>query len=155
MEDYRDKLKLDIIINGIGCLVLAAFCFFMAACESGLIPFVPATGDSHWASMWRGFSVGAACGILGMMLLGLAKIVRALKDEKELKKLYVKEHDERQIQIWTAARAASMQVFLILGMVAGIVAGYFNMVVSITIIVCITVQAWLGLGFKLYYSRKY
>jgi hypothetical protein len=75
--------------------------------------------------------------------------------EKELKKLYVKEHDERQIQIWTAARAAATQTFLLVGLAAGTVAGYFSMTVSITILACVTAHSLIAMGFKIYYSTKF
>lgn len=139
----------------IGSIVLAAFSFFAVANEAGLIHMMPATDDSRWASMWNGFIFGAACGILGLMIVGLVKNIRALKDEKKLKKLYIQENDERQIQIWTSARASAMQAFLILGLVAVIVAGYFHMTVNITILACVVAQSLLGIGFKLFYTTKY
>lgn len=155
MEEFREKIKLDNITIAISAFVLTCFCALMAMSEAGIIPITPVGGDAHWASMWRGFIVGAACGLLLMMIFGLVRNIRALQSEKELKKAYVKANDERQIQIWTSARAAAYQAFLILGIVAVVVAGYFSMIVSITIIVCITLASFIGLGFKLYYSRKY
>ena len=72
-----------------------------------------------------------------------------------MKKLYVQDHDERQIQIWTAARATSMQIFLIGGLVAGIVAGYFSMTVSVTILACVFTHSLIGGACKLYYNSKF
>lgn len=155
MEEFREKIKLDNITIAISAFVLTFFCALMAMSEAGVIPITPAGGDAHWASMWRGFICGAACGLLFMMIFGLARNIRALKSEKELKKLYVKSNDERQIQIWTSARAAAYQAFLILGLVAVVVSGYFSMTVSITIIACILAASVIGLAFKVYYSRKY
>lgn len=154
MEKFREKLKLNNLITAVCAFLLAAFCFFMAAAEAGLISITPA-GDSHWQSMWRGFCVGAACGVLAVMIFGLVRSIRALQDEQKLKKLYVEENDERAIQVWTAARAMAMRTFLMLGLAAGVVAGYFNMVVSITIFCCITVLSVMGALFKVYYSIKY
>ena len=83
------------------------------------------------------------------------RISKALRSEKELKKLYVEVNDERQNQIFTSARATAMQFFLIGGLVAGIVAGYFSMTVSITILACVVIHSLLGIACKVYYSRKY
>ena len=105
--------------------------------------------------MWHGFISGVSCGLLVLMVIGLVRNLRALKDDKKLRKLYIMESDERTIKIWTSARAASMQTFLMLGLAAGIVAGYFNMTVSITILACVLIHSLLGLLFKLYYSRKF
>lgn len=156
MEQFKEKIKFQNIVIAIACFILAAFSFLSAAGEAGLIAgFTPAVSDSHWQSLWRGFIMGAACGILALLIIGLIRNIRALRSEEALKKLYIAENDERKIQIWTSARAASMQVFLILGLAAGVVAGYFNMTVSITILACVTAHAYIGLAFKLYYSRKF
>ena len=134
LEKFRDKIKLDNLTIALACFILALFSFLAAMGEAGIIPFFnPTGGDHHWQSMWRGFISGAALGIIGFMVVCLIRNIRALKEEKLLKKLYIKEHDERTIQIWTAARASSMRTFIILGLVAGLIAGYFNMVVCITL----------------------
>lgn len=156
MEQFREKIKMQNLTIAICCALLAIFCFLSAAGEAGLIDFMtPAAGDEHWQSMWRGFVMGAACGILGLMMFGLIRNILALLDEKKLKKLYVQENDERQIQIWTAARAAATQTFLLAGLVAGIIAGYFSMTISITILACVTVHSLIAMAFKIYYSTKF
>jgi hypothetical protein len=155
MEEYRVKLKLQNLFIGIICMILAIFSFLMALSETGVITWMPAVnGDSHVQSMWRGFITGASTGILILMITFLVRNIIALCDEQKLKKLYVKETDEREIQIWTSARATSMQIFLMGGLVAGIAAGYFNMVVSITIIACIFIHSILGFLCMLYYRIK-
>lgn len=155
MEQYKEKLKLENRIIIVIAVILAIFTAVSIAGEAGLIPFSPAAGDSHWQSRWRGFVCGASVGILGLLIFGLVRNVRALKDGKKLRSLYIKEHDERDIQIWTAARASSMQVFLLAGLAAGTIIGYFNVTVSVTVLVCVTAQALLGFAFKVYYSRKF
>lgn len=154
MENFKEKLKIQNFALAFGCLVLLAFCILGFASEAGLVALVPA-GDSHWQSQWRGFLSGASMGILALMLFGLVRNLLALKNEKKLKKLYIKENDERTIQVWTAARAAGCQVFLILGLVAVIVAGYFSPVVSLTILACVLTLSLLCIGFKFYYFNKY
>ena len=155
MEEYRNKLKVSQRIYAAAALVLVIFSVLFLLSERGLLDIAPAAGDSRWQSMWRGFVAGVGVGIAGFMLVGILRVSKALKDEKALKKLYIQEHDERQIKIWTSARATSMQVFLIGGLVAGVVAGYFSMTVSITIIACVLVHSLLGGALKLYYSRKF
>lgn len=155
METFREKLKIQNLILSIGAVVLAVFCFLSAAGEAGILPFfTPAAGDSHWQSMWRGFVSGAAFAILAFLIFALVRNLRALGSEKALKKLYIKENDERAIQVWTSARAAAFQAFLLLGLVAIIVAGYFSVTVSITILFCVWSCSIVALLFKLYYNRK-
>ncbi len=156
MEQFRDKIKMQNLTIGVCCIILSLFCFFAAAGEAGLLPFfTPVSGDSHWQSMWRGFCCGAAFGVLAILVFGLVRNIRALLDEKALKKLYVQEHDERSIQVWTSARAAAYQTGLLLGLVAILISGYFNPTVSITLVATITGMSVLGLLFKLYYSIKF
>ena len=155
MDEYREKLKITLGITSISALILAVFSCLGFLAEAGIIALTPVTGDSHWQSMWRGLVSGASCGIFALMLVGIIRIISALRNKDKLKKLYVADHDERQIQIWTSARALSMQIFLIGGLVAGIVAGYFNMTVSITILACVAIHSFVALFCKLYYNRKF
>ena len=156
MENYKEKLRIQNLIIAIASFVLAAFCLLFAAVEAGILPFpVPTAGDSHWQSMWRGFVCGASFAILAFLIFGLVRNIRALRNEKFLKKLYIRENDERSIQIWTSARAAAFQAFLLLGLVAIVVAGYFSVTVSITILCCVWFASIIGLLFKLYYNKKF
>ena len=155
MELFRDKLKMQNLVIAICCFILAVFSFLAAAGQAGIIGFMePATDNTHWQSMWRGIITGMSFGIMIVMIAFLVRNILALKDEKKLKKLYVETNDEREIQIWTAARSTAMQLFLMAGVVAAIVAGYFSMTVSITIIVCMFLQSMTGLFCMLYYRIK-
>lgn len=155
MELFREKLKVQNMAIGMCCMVLAIFCFLAAAGEAGFIGFmVPASNNSHWQSMWRGIVMGMSVGILIVMIAFLIRNILALKDDKRLKKLYVETNDEREIQIWTAARSTAMQIFLMAGVVAAIVAGYFSMAVSITIIACMFIQSMIGLACSIYFRMK-
>ena len=155
MELFREKLKIQNLAIGMCCFILSFFSLLAAAGEAGIIGFMqPAVNDSHWQSMWRGIFMGMSVGILIVMIAFLIRNILALKDEKRLKKLYVETNDEREIQIWTAARSTAMQLFLMVGVVAAIVAGYFSMPVSITIIACMFLQSITGFFCMLYYRLK-
>ncbi len=156
MEQFREKIKIQNLFIAICASILALFSFFSAAGEAGILPFfTPVGGDHHWQSMWRGFCSGAAIGVLAVLIFGLVRNIRALLDEKAMKKLYVQENDERTIQVWTSARATAYQISLLLGMVAIIISGYFNPTVSITLTVTILFMSFLGLILKFYYDIKF
>ncbi|MGN0978216.1 MAG: hypothetical protein ACI4PH_09195 [Faecousia sp.] len=155
MENYKEKLKLQNIVLAIACVILAFLCALGFAAEAGLVALSPVAGDSHWQSQWRGFVSGASMGVLILMLFGLVRNLLALKDEKKLKKLYIKENDERTIQVWTSARAAGCQAFLLLGLVAAIAAGYFSVTISLTILACVLFTTVICLCFKLYFYNKF
>ena len=156
MENYKEKLKLQNITFGIIAVILAMFAVCAILGEAGILPFfTPTAGDSHWQSKWRGFVSGASFGILALILFGLYRNTKALKNEKELKKLYIKEHDERTFQIWTAARAAALQTFLLAGLAAIVITGYFSITVSITILLCVLSASVMVMIFKIYFNKKY
>lgn len=156
MEEYRVKLKLQNLFIAVASFTLAAFAFLNALNEAGVISFLPPVdADSHIQSMWRGFLTGASFGILGVLVFFLVRNIRALKDDAILKKHYIQDTDERQIKIWTAARALSMQLFVLGGLVAGIIAAYFSMTVGITIIACVAIHSFIGLFCKFYFDIKF
>lgn len=86
METYREKLKLQNVVFAIGCVALALFSVLGFLGEAGVVNLVPSVENSHWQSSWRGFISGASFGILALLLTGLIRNLRALKDEKKLKR---------------------------------------------------------------------
>ena len=155
MENYKEKLKTQNLVMSVCIVILSLFTILGFAAELGIITLTPTAGDSHWQSQWRGFISGASIGILGLMVFGLVRNMRAMKDEKKLKKLYIKMHDERTIQLFHNARSAAMSVFLIGGLIAVIITGYFSVTVSITILIYVAVSSVLCMAFKLYYEKKF
>lgn len=155
MEQYKETLKLQNKLLLLGSLILAVFAILAIGSELGVFHILkPVAGDSHWHSHWNGFVTGASCGVLGLLLYSLIRNQQALKDEKKLKKLYVKEHDERTIQILTLARNTAMQILLLGGLVAVVIAGYFSITVSLTILACIFAASVTSLLLVGYYSKK-
>ena len=155
METYREKLKIQNVTLAVACVILAVFCVLGFLGEAGIVNLTPAAGDSHWQSQWRGFISGASLGILALLLFGLIRNLLALRDENKLKKLYIKESDERQAQICTLAMSAAMRASLILGLVAVVVAGYFSVTVSLTLLASLFAVSLATIGFKLSFMRKY
>ena len=155
MEQYKEKLRITNVFLIIGCILLAIFAVLAIGSELGILHILkPIAGDSHWHSHWNGFVTGASCGIFALLLVSLIRNCQALKDEKKLKKLYVKEHDERTIQILTLARNTAMQILLMGGLVAVVIAGYFSVTVSLTILACIFCASVTSLLLVGYYSKK-
>ena len=153
MEQYREKLKMQNALMTIGCGILSMFCM-MIAMDGNLITLPKPAASEHWQDFWQGFCTGAAAGILLLMVFFLARNLRAMSDEKFLKKLYVKSHDERDEKIYTTARGTAMQVFLIGGLVGMCIGGYFSMTVGLTILGCVIFCSLTCIAFKFYFSAK-
>lgn len=156
MKNYREKLKMDTVIIAIVALILASFTFLGFAAEAGTVDFfTPVTGDSHWRSSWNGFISGASAGLLIFMIIAIIRNIRAIRNENALKKLYVKDNDERTEQVVRYAQSAAYRTLLMVGLVAVVVAGYFNVTVSLTILACLWVSALLAPLYKLYFAKKF
>lgn len=155
MEQYREKLKVQNTVMGICCLVLTVFAAVAIGSELGWISVMrPIAGDDDWHSTWYGYCTGAGVGLAAAMLFGVIRNIRAMKDEKKLKKLYVQQHDERALQIQILARNTAMQILLPVGLAAMVIAGYFSMAVSTTILVCLLVSSSTSLFLVGYYNKK-
>lgn len=149
MENYRKKLKIDNLFLLCACLVLALL-QVLAICRI----ITPVTGDSHWLDMWSGFIVGASFGLMALFLIGIFGNLRALKNEARLKKLYIRETDERTRQVALLGKSSGNSIFLIAGLVAGIISGYFSITVCLTIIACVLADSVISVCCKLYYQKK-
>lgn len=154
MQQYKEKLRHQNLLYALCALSLVTIFLLSLAGEAGLVPFFVPKGDSHWQSLWRGYIAGASCSLTAFFVVGLIQNFRALRSDQALKKLYVREHDERSIQIWAEARAAALRLFLLLGLVATVITGYFSMVVGITLLLCVLAASLLTLAFQLYFRKK-
>ena len=99
---------------------------------------------------FQGGLLSALCILLAVMII---RYNRALGDERHLQLLYNREHDERMRLI---RQKAGMPILMVtsLGMVvAGVVAGYFNAVVFMTLIGAALIQLVVAVAVKLYYVR--
>ena len=143
MKQYREKLRLQVRINTVIAILTALFALWAFLGQADLLPFPEPAGSSRFQSFWR----GTIFGMLGGTVLGLVLSVvggrKALKDEKKLKALYIKVHDERTQQIGLYARSAAMSYSLLLGLIAAIAAGFFSMTVSLTIMACVVAEQLL------------
>lgn len=149
MEKYKKSLKVQntSFIIGALCLILVQVLAFFGV-------FTPVVPDAHWSDMWSGMIGGASFSFTAILIFGLVTNLRAMRDEAKLKKLYTKEHDERMIRIVYNAQAGAYRLSLLTLLVAAIIAGYFNITVSITCLVVVFIQAVTGALFKLYWYKR-
>lgn len=149
MENYREKLKIHNILYGIGALALLAI---QVLAFTGIVS--PVGADERWHSFYNGFIAGAAFGVMALFIVGLILNLRALRNEKVMKKQYIKETDERSRQIAVMGKSTGATLFLLLMVPAAIILGYFNVTVFISCISCVLVLSLLMAFSKLYFSRK-
>lgn len=149
MENYRQKIKTESIFLAIGAGMLIVL---IALSLAGIVS--PAGGSERWQSFFGGFIGGAAFGICVFFIVGLIKNLLALKNEDALKKLYVKNNDERSAAIHEKGKAMGSTVFLLIMLPISVVCGYLNITVFFSCISCILLLSLIIGAFKLYYSKK-
>lgn len=89
-----------------------------------------------------------------LLILDILRNLRSIRDEKELKKLYIKENDERTIMIMQKTGAVGINICIIVFAGATIIAGYFNELIFFTLLgTTLFVSLIKGL-FKVYYHKK-
>ena len=155
MEQFKEKLRIQNIILSLLTLLDLAFL-------SGIGPELPEKSGSLRLPKQ---AASRTSGPVSFTVLSLAScrlwsyswppIWLAMKDQTKLKKLFIEETDERSQQIIVYSRSASTQTFLFAGLAAAIIAGFFSMSVSLTIVVCVAANGLITVGFKMYYSKKY
>ena len=149
MEAYKKHLKNETILLAAASIVLLA-AQILAYCRV----LTPIAGDSHWLDMWNGFVAGASFGIMALFIVGIIVNLRAIRSEKHLKKLYIRETDERSTQIALRGKSAGNSIFLIVGLVATIVSGYFSITISLTVLCCVFINSVSTALCKLYFAMK-
>lgn len=98
---------------------------------------------------------GGALSSFGILLiLNIFINLKAIKDEKELKKLYIKENDERAIMIIQKTGAVGINICIVGLAIATIIAGYFNEIVFFTLLGATLFVSLIKGLFKIYYHRK-
>ena len=151
MKEFKEKLKINTIITAIACVILAVTAVVTFDAKLGIVPFVDFSADGSW----RAFLSGASTGMLLVYVCELIRNILALRNDEKLKKMFVKDNDERDKQIWSYARSTASRTTLLLGVVVGIVVGCFDRMIGLTIIACLVAHSLLVLAFVFYYKKKF
>jgi hypothetical protein len=147
MEKFRNTIKRRITLFSamlLGEVILGAYCFWALdhSVKSG-------SSDGFVANFQNGI-------IFGIGILTLSQIIKlrmVVKDDNKLKMLYNQQHDERLKTIRGKAGMPMLMITSIIMLIAAIIAGYFNVVVFITLIIAATVQLSIGAIVKMYYLK--
>lgn len=100
------------------------------------------------------FQLGVVTALGLISALYSIKYRRTMKDEKKLELLYNSMHDERMKLIRQKAGMPLIAVTSILIMFAGVIIGYFNETIFITLVAAGFAQMMISNFVKLYYMNK-
>lgn len=104
-------------------------------------------------SVLLGFQTGLVMGLMALTVVYIMRLVRALKNDKQLKIWYNKEHDERLKTIRAKSGMPMLLITSLMMICAAVVAGYYNPIVFYTLVIAGMLQLAAGVLVKLYYLK--
>ncbi len=122
MEKFRRTIQKRIWMY-IG--VIAIFSFMLGAQAFGW--FTPAVANEHYVDFLSGFQFGILVAVDLVCVYNVFYYLTALKDNEKLKKLYIKENDERELEIDKRSGMVSYKAMIIILIIAAVIVGYFSM----------------------------
>lgn len=155
MEKYRLLLKKTRIINSITLGISIAFLVLFPLIRLNIIPLGP-QNLSEKGMDWYYRIVGAfITSFLSISLLNIINCNTALFNPEEFKKMYTRYHDERSRTVDLHAYSAACRIMAFMCCLGGVIAGYFDIMICVTLFSCSFVLVLLMLICKWYYSRKF
>ncbi len=153
MDKKLEKMKKDIqkrIKQNI-CLLACSVIFLIVAASRTIPVQLETESASDYVS---GFQVGLLIVLVIYFLNNVVKYNKALKEEKLLKQIYYKEHDERRNYINQKVGESSMWITTVILTIVTVITGYFNFVVFCTMIAVILLQGMIQILLKWYYTHS-
>ncbi|MDI9470079.1 MAG: hypothetical protein QM296_07725 [Bacillota bacterium] len=123
MEAYKARLKGDIAIGVIMVSIIAI-------CQPLVWFVIPEYPDA----LNKGFTSGFLIGIALVAVAIIARNASVLKNEDELRKLYIKENDERTLAVEASAGKTGIKIVLMGLAIAMAVAASIHRVVALTLL---------------------
>jgi len=144
MELYKKKIKARIFMFCAVLLLFAGILLYNQFAASAALK------ESVAFSFQCGFSAAGAL----VIAFWIFKYRRALLDEAKLRALMNQENDERMKAIRAKAGMPMLWILSMILALAGMISGYFNETVFITLICAALFQLMVCLFFKLYFMKK-
>ena len=140
MNEFRKRIKMRVILGGLFCCLLMI--------PNVVLNFLVERSD------FTGFVMGFFVTSEAIVVVLMAKYVATLRSEEELKKLYIKETDERRIAIRTQAGRTGLCIVFGTLIIAVLISGYFSKTVFFTLLGVSLFTSLVMILTKLYYNMK-
>lgn len=149
MKNYKKIIKQRLLAMGLFTMSCSSICLVVGM--SGLPEKYKPDGD--FGDFLNGFQLGVFIAFVLICIFFLAKYTTALKNEKVLKEMYIKETDERSVKIseLTGERLQKTVCFPLL--FSAIIAGYFSAEVFFTLIAVIFFISLVATVRKIYFNK--
>lgn len=148
MENYRKMMKQKIAVNAV------MFCFGSAVFIVGQWGFLSKyKPDGNFGDFISGFQIGLFIVFAVGLIASVACVGTALKDDKKLKKMYIKDTDERNIKISEMTGIKLHQSVCFPLLIATIIAGYFSTEVFFTLLAVVFFISIVTIVRKSYFCK--
>lgn len=145
MDNYKERIRYRILFLVVLLVSLIALYLILLLNQDNLLKASSEIISFH-GGVLSSFSV--------LLILNIFRNLKAIKNESELKKLYIKENDERAIMILQKTGAVGINICIGGFAIATIVAGYFNEIAFFTLLGSTLFVSLIKALFKVYYNIK-
>ncbi len=145
MEKFRAKIRKRVILLSMTVMFLTAIYLILL---TGLMDLPPIS------DFIKGFNGGIVAGVEIVLVFFTVKYFVSMKNEVSMKKLYIKENDERTQMIMQKTGEVGMTFFMIISVIATIISGFFNETVFFTLLGATVFSTLIRVACKLYYHTK-
>ncbi|WP_314850839.1 hypothetical protein [uncultured Solobacterium sp.] len=135
--------------------IVVAICSILLLAVNKLGYLTKSYADSHMANYMDGFYTGLFIVIIVVAMCYIAKNYKAMKNEKDLMRLYNEMHDERCRQIELMSKRQAFLIAEDLLLVVAVIASFINSYLFAGIIISMIVFIFTSIFCKEYYKRTY
>ena len=135
--------------------IVIAICSVLLLTVNKLGYLTKSYADSHVANYMDGFYTGLFIVIIVVAMCYIAKNYKAMKNEKDLMRLYNEMHDERCRQIELMSKRQAFLIAEDLLLVVAVIASFINSYLFAGIIISMVVFIFTSIFCREYYKRTY
>ena len=135
--------------------IVVAICSALILAVNKLGYLTKSYADSHMANYMDGFYTGLFIVIIVVAMCYIAKNYKAMKNEKDLMRLYNEMHDERCRQIELVSKRQAFLIAEDLLLVVAVIASFINSYLFAGIIISMIVFIFTSIFCREYYKRTY
>ena len=135
--------------------IVVAICSALILAVNKLGYLTKSYADSHMANYMDGFYTGLFIVIIVVAMCYIAKNYKAMKNEKDLMRLYNEMHDERCRQIELMSKRQAFLIAEDLLLVFAVIASFINSYLFAGIIISMIVFIFTSIFCREYYKRTY
>ena len=135
--------------------IVVAICSALILAVNKLGYLTKSYADSHMANYMDGFYTGLFIVIIVVAMCYITKNYKAMKNEKDLMRLYNEMHDERCRQIELMSKRQAFLIAEDLLLVVAVIASFINSYLFAGIIISMIVFIFTSIICREYYKRTY